>query len=948
MQQENVLDAGEISALNLSRIRYVENNNEPDKNWYEEAYDDYSNPNGNFDQTGNCDVPYEDDARMNWHFSPEAYAAMLSADFDGHQQSAAFLIDPADPALGHWGIRNHVDITDDGTHQAGEIRVAMAGLASLRTTYVERMMAWSAANRTAGNGPVLPWDVFNFHHYSSEWSDDIPDEELYEETWGIPLAGPGQHGVSPERDDLRGKLAETISRIDDAYTSADVDAIEKANKEFWLSEFGYDTNVNSNQRVPELPGNTLQETQAQWIVRSILEAAAARGTWEEQENAKGFDKVHIFCIRDEYEFADNETAAGLYESSGLVEFDFTPKRSWYYVTTLLSVLGDQEYLADLNPASPSGPTIATTTDPQVLTRVLAFTDGEGNGARTLAVWAPTSQGSGQEYSFDLTLSPGDVDILYPNDNTDVIGTATLVTLTDGDEDGVRQSVAVSNNTLTIPVSERPVFILLNESIDDAELPCVEDLTITAGSCDYLRLDWANPSPAIYDEYEIFYSPAGELDAFDAADARVQLATTVAGTLDNAVIAGLDDCSRYDIWLRGVVYDNDGVRTGSSAACQPDLARRTNRCDNCAVPVSALTVTLLDNNGAGYTTADMDDIVQSDDYDICGVLDAGVSGQNFINQNPGWLEASYHPDGDAARIDFDEPYYLSAIYFLMGNGNSGTIAVQTMQDDDWVTITTLENRRYYEWEVRTAFDHDLVIGSLRLLKEDGTAHLARMLFCGQPVGDGLQGPGSDDESVRRISEDGGSIDAVQWKHDQSVTIGWTDPRPREQYLIRYGTVSDETDQMEQTQFEREYFVEEASTTFATTIEDAGVASPDKRLEILRCLCPAESETLDSVFDLQQADGGTPSAAVAKPAMPTIGADPEVIVSPNPARARLNVRLGTVAYRFYRLVNADGRVVLRGRISESDFDLNVGSLPAGMYRLHLISTTEEYSHHSVMIE
>ena len=952
---QQLLAESEVNdGLHKARLLYLENNNEPDKSWYEEAYDFYSQdeyPN-NPDLSSYCDQPYDAQARMNWHFAPEAYAAMLSADYDGHQRSPGFLIDPGNPGLGHWGVKNHIVQTDDGIHQPGEIRVAMAGLASLRTTYVERMMAWCVANRT-GNGPTLPWEVFNFHHYSSEWSMNAPEEELFEETWGIPLANIGQHGVSPERDDLRGKMSETISRTNSAYDEANVANAERNNKEFWLSEFGYDTNARSNQRVPPLSGNTLQETQAQWIVRSILEASAARAGWgpDGQEIAKGFDKVHIFCIRDEDRSANNEAGGYLYGSSGLVEFDFTPKRSWYYVMSLLSILGEQEYLTDLNPASPSGTAIAGTSDPQTLTRVLAYSDGQQGGTRTLAVWAPTSQGAGQEYTYSLEINS---ELIYGEVFT--INTATLVTLTDGDEDGVREILPVSNNTLQVPVSERPVFILLNESIEDAPLPCVENLTVTTTGCDYVRLDWDNPTEIIYDEYEIFYSPSGLLEAFDASHPATTLGLTISGSLDNAVIAGLDDCSRYDFYVRGVVRNAEGVRTGSSQVCSPDFSRLTRRCDGCTIPTSALSVQLIDNNGAGYTITDIEDVIltsnssdpEAGDYDRCGLLNTPVSDANFIGTNPGWFESSYHPDGDVVQIDFDESYYLNALYFLMGNGNSGTISVQIQQNGTWTTITTLENRKYYQWDVQTAFDHNLPIGSLRLVKEDGTAHLARLLFCGRPVGDGLQGP-QEEEEARRITENGGSIDAVTWQSDGSATIKWSDPAPREQYLIRYGEPSPETDLIEEVQFEREIVVENPKLNYSATIEAAGQASATGKTEIWRCLCPQEGEELEQSFGLNQATPiGTSPPPAEELSVPQIGADPDVTVSPNPARDRIRVQLGNTAYKFYRLVGPGGRVVRRGRITEPTFALRVEELPAGLYRLHLISLAEEYSHYSVVIE
>ncbi len=169
------------------------------------------------------------------YFTPYEYAAMSSADYDGHQQALGATV----------GLKNA-----DSTAQ-----LVMSGLASLNFDYVRAMKFWADHHR---NGS-FPADVLNFHHYSNYRDGDQ------------------RYAISPEADSLQTRL-ETLVRYRDQYLPG---------RELWLTEFGYDTNSASPQGVPAIEGFTSEEVQGMWLVRSLLAAAAA-----------GFDRTAIYMLRD--------------------------------------------------------------------------------------------------------------------------------------------------------------------------------------------------------------------------------------------------------------------------------------------------------------------------------------------------------------------------------------------------------------------------------------------------------------------------------------------------------------------------------------------------------------------------------------------------------------------------------------------------------------------------
>jgi hypothetical protein len=130
-------------------------------------------------------------------FTPDAMAAMCSADYDGDQMrlGTTFGVKNADPSA----------------------RLVMGGLSGAYPTpkwqasilaYLDGMRAWAAAHR-AGDFPA---DVVNVHYYSFNTTS-------------------GQPALSPEDDHVKDKLAAVVS-----YRNQNL-----LGKEVWWTEFGYDT-----------------------------------------------------------------------------------------------------------------------------------------------------------------------------------------------------------------------------------------------------------------------------------------------------------------------------------------------------------------------------------------------------------------------------------------------------------------------------------------------------------------------------------------------------------------------------------------------------------------------------------------------------------------------------------------------------------------------------------
>ena len=300
------------------------------------------------------------------NFTPYELAAMSSADYDGHRgaMGTTFGVKQADPTA----------------------KFVMGGLAFPKAGYLSLMKLWADYNR----GGQFPADVINVHHYSNNGADQTS----------------GTVGISPEDDNLKGKMAALV-----AWRDANVPAAE-----FWLSEFGYDVNPGSVQRAPAIGATTPEETQGRWLVRSYLALAAAR-----------VDKAMGYMLRDV-----DVNSATRFNSSGLVtkKGEWTPRPSWFYTYTFKNRLGKMRFVGEIASGD---------------TNVLIYKFADSNGANcAYAVWCRTSNNT-QIPNYQLQL---------PGNTTG----AKRIDLVSGDTDGVETTLALTNYRATVTVSELPIFV----------------------------------------------------------------------------------------------------------------------------------------------------------------------------------------------------------------------------------------------------------------------------------------------------------------------------------------------------------------------------------------------------------------------------------------------------------------------------------------------------------
>ena len=173
------IDSKETYKTGLGYITYYEDWNEPDKTW--------QGPDAQFNST--------------------ELAAMLSADYDGHE--------------GRLGDSYGVKRADPTS------KLVMGGMAggSTMVTWLEEMQEWANVNRT---DKKLPLDVINYHQYTSTHSP------------------------------------ENSSFVADANKIIEWRNQNATDKEIWITEFGWDTNTASNHAAPS------EDTQRDWIVREYL------------------------------------------------------------------------------------------------------------------------------------------------------------------------------------------------------------------------------------------------------------------------------------------------------------------------------------------------------------------------------------------------------------------------------------------------------------------------------------------------------------------------------------------------------------------------------------------------------------------------------------------------------------------------------------------------------
>jgi hypothetical protein len=222
-------------------------------------------------------------------FTPDVYAAMASADYDGDQGRMAKTL----------GVKN-ADPT---------MKMVMGGLSGQGAkltdwekgveAYIDGIRAWAAQHR----GGSFPADVINLHHYDF---------------------GPNKAAVSPETDGVKDVMS-LLAKYRDTNLPG---------KELWITEFGYDTDPTSPLHAPAIGGNSAAIVQGQWLVRTYLALLAA-----------GFDRAFLYVSRDD---GCTSNCSTQFETSGVMgpKGDWTPKPAYYFIATMRSRLASYAWLGE--------------------------------------------------------------------------------------------------------------------------------------------------------------------------------------------------------------------------------------------------------------------------------------------------------------------------------------------------------------------------------------------------------------------------------------------------------------------------------------------------------------------------------------------------------------------------------------------------------------------------
>lgn len=240
-------------------------------------------------------------------------------------------------------------------------------------------------------------DVVNMHIYA--FNNNI--------NWKHAVEKPAE---TPEDAGMREKATEVVK-----YCEANIPGAR-----VWISEFGWDTNAESLLAPKKIGNLSLSEVQARWIIRAFLAFAAAR-----------VDNAQVFALID----PSQNYISTWFGTSGLIDrtLDFKKKESWYYVSAMKDALTGTAF---------SGEKKSGNAD-VLIYKFKSLNSDSG----VYAIWSKTSEDK-IITDFKLTLSPQ-------------ANTAEKIEMLNNESSGRKERLTIINNSVTITVSEKPVFIKVN-------------------------------------------------------------------------------------------------------------------------------------------------------------------------------------------------------------------------------------------------------------------------------------------------------------------------------------------------------------------------------------------------------------------------------------------------------------------------------------------------------
>ncbi|SEJ31056.1 Por secretion system C-terminal sorting domain-containing protein [Dyadobacter sp. SG02] len=294
------------------------------------------------------------------------YAANMSAFYDGHKNTmgAGVGVKNADPNM----------------------KVVIAGLVT-GPDFVKGMVDWCKEFRgyNADGSVNLCWDIVNFHLYTDDASSN--------------QSGTSTRGAAPEVTNAN-VLLDNFVKV----------ARELSNDQpVWLTEAGYDLSPESPLKAISIGNKSVQQTQADWILRTSLFSAR-----------HGVEKVFF------YQMYDNG-GWGMFSTSGFVNDDQTRRPSADYFLQTQKLFGQYEYKETLH------------NDP-IVDRY------ELNGQSLFILTVPDEVGRTAEYTVNLNQS----------------GIARIYTPTAGADNMAMTELPIVDGKVTVTAGETPIFVLAAE------------------------------------------------------------------------------------------------------------------------------------------------------------------------------------------------------------------------------------------------------------------------------------------------------------------------------------------------------------------------------------------------------------------------------------------------------------------------------------------------------
>jgi endoglucanase len=259
---------------------------------------------------------------------------------------------------------------------------------------------------------------------------DVINYHFYPDDANSTQSGHGTRGEAPEISLVPAVARKFLKLAHDASYDMPV----------WVTETGYDVNSGSPLRAIAVGNKTVKQTQADWILRTSLLYARL-----------GIDKVFFYQM-----YSDDPTSQTRFGSQGLINTDRTPTLAATYMYQTNKLLGEYNYKETIN------------NDPTVDRYEL-------NGKSAYALVVPDEKGRAANYT--LNLGSG-------------VTTATVYTPTANSEQMASRSVPVSNGTVTLTVTETPIFVIPSTGSGRVAETTVDDVDRSLAS---LRL---YPNPAV--------------------------------------------------------------------------------------------------------------------------------------------------------------------------------------------------------------------------------------------------------------------------------------------------------------------------------------------------------------------------------------------------------------------------------------------------------------------